>query len=92
MFKIALIAALAISTLNAHFLNNAGSLITPIKSEGTPKAIGPYSEGTKIDLGDKYIFYTSGQIGLDPKTGEFVSDCVVEQTKRALENLRNLLV
>ena len=45
-----------------------------------PKAIGPYSTA-KIFNG---LMYVSGQIGIDPKTSELVSDDVEDQTRRAL--------
>jgi 2-iminobutanoate/2-iminopropanoate deaminase len=45
-----------------------------------PKAIGPYSTA-KIFNG---LMYVSGQIGIDPKTSELVSDDVELQTRRAL--------
>lgn len=64
--------------------------IEGLDSSKTPKAIGPYSKGTRIEMGDKYMLFTSGQIGVDVK-GNLVSDEVKGQTKQALENLKNLL-
>ena len=58
----------------------------PIFSEKAPKPIGPYSQA--VEVGD-YVF-CSGQIGLDPKTGELVEG-VVAQTGRTLTNLREVL-
>ena len=55
-------------------------------SEKAPKPIGPYSQA--VEVGD-YVF-CSGQIGLDPKTGELVEG-VVAQTNRTLTNLREVL-
>ena len=52
-----------------------------------PKALGPYSTG-KIYNGTLYL---SGQIGIDPKTGDLVSEDVRIQSIRALENLRLIL-
>lgn len=49
-----------------------------------PKAIGPYSTA-RIFNGTMYI---SGQIGIDPKTSQLVSQDVEIQTRRALENLK----
>jgi len=45
-----------------------------------PKAIGPYSTA-KIFNG---LMYVSGQIGIDPKTSDLVSDDVEQQTRRAM--------
>ena len=52
-----------------------------------PKAIGPYST-IKIYNATLYV---SGQIGLDPTTGNMVSDSLEEQTHRAMLNLKTVL-
>jgi 2-iminobutanoate/2-iminopropanoate deaminase len=52
-----------------------------------PKAIGPYST-VKVFNGTMYV---SGQIGLDPKTGELISQDLEIQVRRALENLKIIL-
>jgi 2-iminobutanoate/2-iminopropanoate deaminase len=63
-----------------------------LESSKTPKAIGPYSKGTKVRISDeKSLIYTSGSIGVNPETGDLVSSDVGEQTRQALENLKNLL-
>ena len=48
-----------------------------------PTAIGPYSQGVKVD---NFIF-VSGQLPIDPKTGEIVGNDIIAQTKRVLENI-----
>ena len=58
-----------------------------IQTEKTPKAIGPYSQA--IHAGN--FLFLSGQIPLDPKTGELVKGDLREQTKQVLENLRGVL-
>ncbi|MCX7608582.1 MAG: RidA family protein [Anaerolineales bacterium] len=58
-----------------------------ISSQQAPKAIGPYS--VAIRLGN--LVFTSGQIGLNPETGELVSGGVEAQTRQALTNLRHVL-
>lgn len=58
-----------------------------ITSDKAPKAIGPYSPAVQTPL---YVF-TSGQIGLDPQTGDLVSGGVEAETRRVLTNLSNLL-
>ncbi len=60
---------------------------TVIHSDKAPKAIGPYSQAIRTDS----VVYTAGQIGVDPATGEFVSNAVEGQTRQALENLQNIL-
>ena len=59
-----------------------------IKSKKAPKAIGPYSQAIKTD---KYIF-TSGQIGIDPLTGELVDNEFKSQAFQVFRNLENILV
>lgn len=58
-----------------------------IVAEGAPEAIGPYSQA--IEAGP-YLF-CSGQIALDPTTGEVVAGGVEAQTRRVLENLKVVL-
>jgi 2-iminobutanoate/2-iminopropanoate deaminase len=58
-----------------------------VTTPGAPKAIGPYSQGV-IANG---LLYTAGQVALDPAKGELVPGGIVEQTSRALENLRAIL-
>lgn len=52
-----------------------------------PKALGPYSAG--ISAGG--FVFTSGQLGLDPASGNFVSGDVKAQTRQAILNLRAIL-
>lgn len=62
---------------------------TVIKADKAPGAIGPYSQGIKLDkLG---LIFISGQIPSDPKTGELVSGEIGEKTQRVLENLKAIL-
>jgi 2-iminobutanoate/2-iminopropanoate deaminase len=56
-----------------------------LHSKSAPAPIGPYSQG--VDAG---TIFCSGQIGLDPATGNLV-DGVVSQTSRALANLEGVL-
>lgn len=57
-----------------------------VKTDQAPGAIGPYSQG--IDLGNMIFF--SGQIPLNPQTGE-MPEGIVAQAKQALENVKGLL-
>ena len=58
-----------------------------ISTDKAPGAIGPYSQAIKV--GD--LVFCSGQIPIDPATGEFVSQDVAEQTKQVLKNLSAVL-
>jgi len=55
-----------------------------IRTDKAPKAIGPYSQAVRA--GD--TVYLSGQIPLDPATGELVTGDITVQTQRVFENLR----
>ena len=58
-----------------------------LQTEDAPKAIGPYSQA--VVAGD--LVFCSGQIGLDPNTGEFVQGGVKEQTAQVFTNLEAVL-
>jgi len=62
-------------------------LVKTFTSIHGPKAIGPYCHAT-IYQG---LLYISGQIGLNPKTNELESDDVESQTRRALDNMSQIL-
>jgi 2-iminobutanoate/2-iminopropanoate deaminase len=58
-----------------------------VSTGGAPAAIGPYSQGIAVD---GFVF-CSGQIGLDPASGELVPGGVEAQAERALRNLAAVL-
>jgi 2-iminobutanoate/2-iminopropanoate deaminase len=60
---------------------------TPINTDKAPAAIGPYNQAIRFE---RFIF-TSGQIPLDPATGEIVGKDVQEQTHRVMQNLQAVL-
>jgi 2-iminobutanoate/2-iminopropanoate deaminase len=60
---------------------------TAISTKEAPAAIGPYSQAVRV--GD--MLFASGQVGLDPATGQMVSGSVTEQTVRVLENVKAVL-
>lgn len=60
---------------------------TAIATAAAPAAIGPYSQAVRVGE----TIFTSGQLGIDAKTGDFVPGGVREQTKQALENLKAIL-
>lgn len=62
-------------------------MLQTISTEKAPKAVGPYSQAIKTP---GYIF-CSGQIHLDPASGQLVGGTVAEQTRQVLTNLSNVL-
>lgn len=60
---------------------------TAISTTNAPAAIGPYSQAVRV--GD--MLFASGQVGLDPATGQIVEGGIVEQTKRVFENIKAVL-
>ena len=58
-----------------------------IKTDKAPKPIGPYSQA--IQFGN--LLFTSGQIAIDPNTGDLLDGNVEEQTSLVLENLKAVL-
>lgn len=58
-----------------------------IATEHAPQAIGPYSQAV---VANGFVF-ASGQIPIDPATGQFVEGGIVEQTGQVLRNISNLL-
>jgi 2-iminobutanoate/2-iminopropanoate deaminase len=60
-----------------------------VNAPGAPPAIGPYSHAVLVDLrAADGLLFCSGQIPLDPATGELVGATAAEQARRCLENLR----
>jgi 2-iminobutanoate/2-iminopropanoate deaminase len=58
-----------------------------IRTEKAPEAIGPYSQGA---VGNGLLF-VSGQLPINPETGEFASENIAGQTRQCLENLKGIL-
>jgi 2-iminobutanoate/2-iminopropanoate deaminase len=58
-----------------------------IATTEAPTAIGPYSQAVRVGE----MVYTSGQVALDPATGQIVAGGIAEQTTRVLENLKAVL-
>ena len=58
-----------------------------IKTELAPAAIGPYSQA--VCAGN--MVFVSGQLGIDPKTGQLVEGGIESQTQQAIENVRSIL-
>ena len=58
-----------------------------VETESAPRAIGPYSQAV---VAGGFVF-ASGQIPLDPQTGEFVAGGIAEQTEQVMRNLAAVL-
>ena len=58
-----------------------------VSTDKAPAAIGPYSQAVQAGP----FLYASGQIPMDPKTGEMVTGSVEEQAVRVLENVKGVL-
>ena len=58
-----------------------------IQTTKAPGAIGPYSQAVEANV----FIFASGQLGIDPNTGNFVEGGVKEQTKQALTNARAIM-
>ncbi len=62
-------------------------MIKVINTDKSPAAIGPYSQGIKVDN----LLFVSGQMPIDPKTSEIVEGTIMDQTERVIKNLKAIL-
>ena len=58
-----------------------------VQTDQAPKAIGPYSQAVKANG----MLFASGQVPLDPATGQIIEGTIAEQTERVLHNLKAVL-
>lgn len=58
-----------------------------IKTPAAPAAIGPYSQAVKAGN----TIYVSGQLPIDPATGEFAGSDIASQTRQSLTNMKHIL-
>lgn len=58
-----------------------------LHTEKAPGAVGPYSQGVKSGN----IIYTSGQLPIDPKTGELLKGDIKKETKLCLDNVMSIV-
>lgn len=59
-----------------------------INTTNAPAPIGPYSQAVMSNG----VLYSSGQIAIDPKTGELVNSSIEEETKMVMENIKAILI
>jgi len=62
---------------------------TIIQTENAPRAVGPYSQAVKVEA--ESLIFVSGQIALDPKTGDRISGGIVQETRQVIENIKAIL-
>lgn len=62
-------------------------MLNTVSTKKAPGAIGPYSQAIKVNN----MVYTSGQLGMNPETGEIMNQDIKTETKRALDNLAAIL-
>ena len=70
-----------------YLIINREKIKKVIFTEKAPAAIGPYSQAVEVNG----MVFLSGQIPVDPATGEFVPGGVTEQTTQVFENIKNVL-
>lgn len=58
-----------------------------VYTKNAPDAIGPYSQAVKVNG----LVFTSGQIAINPQTGNVETDTIEGQTEQVMQNLKNLL-
>lgn len=77
----------AISLLCCFAFASLPATITPIATKQAPQAIGPYSQAIQAGL----LLFVSGQIAMDPLTGNLIGKTIEEQTLQVLNNMEAIL-
>lgn len=85
------ISLICLTMTTISFADADDSAIKYIQTADAPKPIGPYSQGTLIDLKKSKLLFVSGQIALDPKTGTLKEDNIQEATNQTLDNIAAIL-
>jgi len=62
-------------------------MLSAVSTGSAPKALGPYSQAIRAGQ----FLFVSGQVPIDPGTGELVGGTIADQTRRAFENIRAIL-
>jgi 2-iminobutanoate/2-iminopropanoate deaminase len=62
-----------------------------IHTDNAPGALGPYSQAIDVDLGTGRLVFLSGQIPIDPGTGDAIGGSVTDQVHRVMANLAAVL-
>jgi 2-iminobutanoate/2-iminopropanoate deaminase len=62
-------------------------MLKAVSTNSAPKALGPYSQAIRAGQ----FLFVSGQISIDPSTGQLVAGSIAQQTRRALQNIGEIL-
>ena len=62
-------------------------MLSAVSTASAPKALGPYSQAIRAG----HLLFVSGQLGVDPATGEMVDSDIAAQTRQALLNIGEIL-
>ena len=62
-------------------------MLSAVSTGSAPKALGPYSQAIRAGQ----FLFVSGQVPIDPATGEFVAGTISDQTRRTLTNIGEIL-
>lgn len=81
------LGGMAVISPNLSTVKRSSQMKKEIKTDRAPKAIGPYSQAIEANG----MIFASGQIAIDPKTGELSTGTVEEQTRLVLQNLKAVL-
>ena len=86
--KIRLIFLCTISVLSTLIFSKEPNQMTKeiISTENAPQAIGPYSQAVKAGN----LIFISGQIPLNPKTGDLVTKSIEDQARQVLDNVKSI--
>lgn len=86
--KIRLIFLCTISVLSTLTFSKEPNQMTKeiISTENAPQAIGPYSQAVKAGN----LIFISGQVPLNPKTGDLVTESIEDQARQVLDNVKSI--
>jgi len=85
----AIVSVGCLAAAGSHLFGTAAKPVPQkeVKTDKAPKAIGPYSQAV---VANGFVF-ASGQIAIDPKTGNLLKGNIEEQTRLVLTNLKNVM-
>lgn len=62
-----------------------------VDTEAAPAAVGPYSQAVNVDFGDSKFLFVSGQLPIDPKTGQLVEGGIKPSASMVFDNIAAIL-